>query len=155
MNPLKKSSDDNQEKPKKSRSRNRSIERRMKDQEKQLTDQTSEQRRKRHAAKDVYGAIGFDLMYKDGICQVEDGLFSQTISFDDISYQSAREENKKAVFSGWCQLFDYFGAESCVQLTVVNTLIPQSEIGRRCSSPPMTPTPLVTHGNTTASSTTR
>ena len=131
MNPLKKPSDGNQEKPKKSRSRSRSIERRMKDQEKQLTDQTSEQRRKRHAAKDVYGAIGFDLMYEDGICQVEDGLFSQTISFDDISYQSAREGNKKAVFSGWCQLFDYFGAESCVQLTVVNTPIPPSEIGKK------------------------
>lgn len=103
----------------------------MKDREKQLTDQTSEQRRKRRAAKDVYGAIGFDLMYEDGICQVEDGLFSQTISFDDISYQSAREENKKAVFSGWCQLLDYFGAESCVQLTVVNTPIPPSEIGKK------------------------
>ncbi len=131
MNPLKKPGDGNQEKPEKSRFRSRSIERRMKDQEKQLTDQTSEQRKKRRAAKDVYGAIGFDLMYKDGICQVEDGLFSQTIAFDDISYQSAREENKKAVFSGWCQLFDYFGAESCVQLTVVNTPIPPSEIGKK------------------------
>ena len=131
MNPLKKPGDGNQEKPEKSRSRSRSIERRMKDQEKQLTDQTSEQRKKRRAAKDVYGAIGFDLMYEDGICQVEDGLFSQTIAFDDISYQSAREENKKAVFSGWCQLFDYFGAESCVQLTVVNTPIPPSEIGKK------------------------
>lgn len=131
MNPLKKPSDDSQEKPKKPRPRSRSIERRMKDQEKQLTDQTSEQRKKRRAAKDVYGAIGFDLMYEDGICQVEDGLFSQTIAFDDISYQSAREGNKKAVFSGWCQLFDYFGAESCVQLTVVNTPIPPSEIGKK------------------------
>lgn len=112
MNPLKKPGDGNQEKPEKSRFRSRSIERRMKDQEKQLTDQTSKQRKKRRTAKDVYGAIGFDLMYKDGICQLEDGLFSQTIAFDDISYQSAREENKKAVFSGWCQLFDYFGAES-------------------------------------------
>ena len=131
MNPLKKPGDGNQEKPEKSRFRSRSLGRRMKDQEKQLTDQTSEQRKKRRAAKDVYGAIGFDLMYKDGICQVEDGLFSQTIAFDDISYQSAREENKKAVFSGWCQLFDYFGAESCVQLTVVNTPIPPSEIGKK------------------------
>ena len=71
MNPLKKPSDGNQEKPMKPKPRSRSIERRMKDREKQLTDQTSEQRRKRRAAKDVYGAIGFDLMYEDGICQVE------------------------------------------------------------------------------------
>ena len=103
----------------------------MREQEKQLTDQTAAQRKKRRAAKDVYGAIGYDLMYRDGICQVEEGLFSQTIAFDDISYQSARVENQQAVFSGWCQLFDYFGAETCVQMNVVNTPIPASEIGRK------------------------
>jgi hypothetical protein len=103
----------------------------MREQERQLTDQTAEQRRRRRAARDVYGAVGFDLMYRDGICQVEEGLFSQTVAFDDISYQSAREEGKKAVFSGWCQLFDYFGTESCVQVTVANTPIPASEIGNR------------------------
>ena len=112
------------------RRRPRSVERRIREQEKQLTDQTAAQRRKRRAARDVYSAVGFDLMYKDGICQVEEGLFSQTIAFDDISYQSAREESQQAIFSGWCQLFDYFGAETCVQLTVTNTPIPASKIGR-------------------------
>ena len=68
-------------------------------------------------------------MYPDGIAQVEEGLFSQTMAFEDISYQSAREESQRAIFSGWCQLFDYFGADSCVQLTVVNRPIPAEEIG--------------------------
>ena len=111
--------------------RTKSLDARMREQEKQLTDQTANQRKKRRAAKDVYRAIGYDLMYRDGICQVEEGLFSQTIAFDDISYQSAREENQQAIFSGWCQLFDYFGAETCVQLNVVNTPIPASEIGSK------------------------
>lgn len=79
----------------------------------------------------MYAAIGFDLMYENGIAQVEEGLFSQTLSFDDISYQSAREENQQAIFSGWCQLFDYFGAESCVQLSIVNRPIPADLIGRK------------------------
>jgi hypothetical protein len=35
------------------------------------------------------------------------------------------------VFSGWCQLFDYFGSGSSVELTVANTPIPPSEIGNR------------------------
>lgn len=108
-----------------------SIERRMREQERDLTEQTREKRKRRRAAKDVYSAIGFDLMYQDGTAQVEEGLFSQTIAFDDISYQSAREESQQAIFSGWCQLFDYFGAESCVQLSVVNRPIPTSEIGRK------------------------
>lgn len=39
-------------------------------------------------------------MYPDGIAQVEEGLFSQTMAFEDISYQSAREESQRAIFSG-------------------------------------------------------
>ena len=111
--------------------RRKSLSRRLAEQERELTRQMAQKRAQRRAARDVYGAIGYDLMYKSGIAQVEEGLFSQTIAFDDISYQSAREENQQAIFSGWCQLFDYFGAESCVQLTVVNRPIPASEIGRK------------------------
>ena len=108
-----------------------SLDRKIREQEKELSTLNESRRRRRAAAKDVYNAIGFDAMYKDGICQVEEGLFSQTIAFEDISYQSAREENQQAIFSAYCQLFDYFGAESCVQLSVVNTPIPTSEIGRK------------------------
>lgn len=111
--------------------RRKSLSRRLAEQERELTGQMAQKRAQRRAARDVYGAIGYDLMYESGIAQVEEGLFSQTIAFDDISYQSAREESQQAIFSGWCQLFDYFGAESCVQLTVVNRPIPASEIGRK------------------------
>lgn len=104
----------------------------MAEQERELTEQMTEKRKARRAARDVYGAVGFDLMYENGIAQVEEGLFSQTLAFDDISYQSAREETQQAIFSGWCQLFDYFGAESCVQLAVVNRPIPADLIGRKC-----------------------
>ena len=103
----------------------------MAEQERQLTDRMAEKRKARRAARDVYAAIGFDLMYENGIAQVEEGLFSQTLSFDDISYQSAREENQQAIFSGWCQLFDYFGAETCVQLSIVNRPIPSDLIGKK------------------------
>ncbi len=63
-------------------------------------------------------------MYADGIAQVEEGLFSQTIEFGDISYQSAREENQRAVFAAMSELYDYFGSDTCVQLTIANTPIP-------------------------------
>lgn len=105
--------------------------RRMREQDRELADATSEQKRRRHAARDVYDAIGFDSMWADGICEVEQGLFSQTVSFSDISYQSARRETQEAVFSAWCQLLDGFGADSSVQLSIVNTPIPAEEIGGR------------------------
>ena len=103
----------------------------MREQDRELADATSEQKRRRHAARDVYDAIGFDSMWADGICEVEQGLFSQTVSFSDISYQSARRETQEAVFSAWCQLLDGFGADSSVQLSIVNTPIPAEEIGGR------------------------
>ena len=109
----------------------KSVERMVREREQRLSDKTKDQRARRRAAKDVYGAVGFDLMYADGTCQVEEGLFSESIAFDDISYQSATDETKKAVFTAWCDLFDYFGADSTVQLTVANTPIPASEIGNR------------------------
>ena len=108
-----------------------SINKRLRAQEKELSAQTTTQRRARFGAKDVYNFIGYDAMYEDGIAQVEEGLFSQTIKFSDISYQSAREENQQAIFSTYCQLFDYFGAEASVQLNVVNTPIPADEIGNK------------------------
>ena len=56
--------------------------------------QAEEKRRKttkeRRASKGVVSYIGYDAIYKDGIAQVEEGLFSQTIEFSDVSYQSAR-----------------------------------------------------------------
>ncbi|MGI6535347.1 MAG: VirB4-like conjugal transfer ATPase, CD1110 family [Eggerthellaceae bacterium] len=89
------------------------------------------QKRARRAAKGVRGAIGYDLMYEDGTCQVEEGLFSQTIAFDDISYQKARVESQQAIFSGWSQIYDYLGAGCGMQLTVCNTPVPADEIGAR------------------------
>ena len=67
--------------------RGKSLERRIAEQERELTGQMAEKRRARRAAKDVYSAIGYDLLSRDGIAQVEEGLFSQTLAFDDISYQ--------------------------------------------------------------------
>ena len=114
------------------RSRSKSdVNRRLKAQEKELSTQTEGKRKARFAAKEMIKYIGYDAMYQDGIAQVEDGMFSQTIKFSDISYQSAREENQQAIFSMYCQLFDYFGAETSVQLNVINTPIPQEQIGNK------------------------
>lgn len=107
------------------------VNRRLRAQEKELTEQTTSKRRARFAAKDVCAYIGYDAMYADGIAQVEDGVFSQTLKFSDISYQSAREESQQAIFSTYCQLFDYFGAETSVQVSIVNTPIPADEIGNK------------------------
>ena len=89
------------------------------------------QKKARASAKDISTFIGYDAMYKDGIAQVEQGLFSQTIEFSDISYQSARRESQQNIFTVLSSLYNYFGADSCVQLTIANVPIPEAEIGRK------------------------
>ena len=89
------------------------------------------QQKARASAKDISSYVGYDAMYKDGIAQVEQGLFSQTIEFFDISYQSARRESQQNIFTVLSSLYNYFGADSCVQLTIANVPIPEGEIGRK------------------------
>ena len=58
-----------------------SLGRRMAEQERRLTDRMAERRARRRAARDVYAAIGYDLMYENGIAQVEEGLFSHCLLY--------------------------------------------------------------------------
>jgi len=75
--------------------------------------------------------VGYDAMYRDGIAQVMPGMFSQTVEFSDISYQSARKEARETAFTVMSSLFNYFPADSHVQLQVVNAPIPADEVGRK------------------------
>lgn len=108
-----------------------SIERRVRAQERELTATGERARRARAAARDTAAAIGYEAMFPDGICEVEEGLFSMSLELPDISYQSAREESQRAMFSAYCQLWDYFGADSSAQLTISNSPVPAEEIGGR------------------------
>ena len=108
------------------------------------------QKKARASAGDIASFIGYDAVYKDGIAQVEEGLFSQTIEFSDISYQSARRENQQNIFTVLSSLYNYFGADSCSSpLRTSPSLKRRSE--RSASSRRPTPTRRSTPRNTTRS----
>lgn len=109
----------------------KSIKSQLKDRDKELSDKTKDARRKREAAKTVTAYIGYNKMYQDGICEVEEGLFSSSIAFDDTSYHSVRDEQQKAMFSALTRLYDQFGANTLVQMSVVNTPLLREEVGHR------------------------
>lgn len=88
-------------------------------------------RRERDRSREMAAYVGYDAMYKDGIAQVMPGVFSQTVEFSDISYQSARKEARETAFTVMSSLFNYFPADSHVQLQVVNAPIPADEVGRK------------------------
>ena len=87
--------------------------------------------KKRCSSADTASYIAYDALYKDGIAEVEPGLFSQTVEFSDISYQSARQETQEQIFTTLSSLYNYFPTESSVQLTIVNTPIPRELIGKK------------------------
>lgn len=114
-----------------------SIKAQLKNRDKELSSITKTARKKRSSAKDVLHYIGYNSMYVDGVCEVEEGLFSETIAFEDTSYQSTRDDIQKGIFSSMCRLYDQFGADTLVQMSVINTPIPSSEIGSRQFFDPM------------------
>jgi hypothetical protein len=56
-------------------------------------------------------------MYKDGICKVDEQLFTKCIRYGDINYQLALNEDKAAVFEHWCDFYNYFDSSVTLQLT--------------------------------------
>lgn len=58
-------------------------------------------------------------------------MFSSSIAFDDTSYHSVRDEQQKAMFSAITRLYDQFGADTLVQMSVINTPLLKEEVGHR------------------------
>ena len=102
-----------------------------KDASKGVEAERQRRRRERDRSREMAAYVGYDAMYRDGIAQVMPGVFSQTVEFSDISYQSARKEARETAFTVMSSLFNYFPADSHVQLQVVNAPIPADEVGRK------------------------
>ena len=60
-------------------------------------------------------------MFPDGICRVEGKFYSKTIQFQDINYQLSQNEDKDAIFDGWCDFLNYFDASVRFQFSFVNS----------------------------------
>ena len=72
------------------------------------------------APRTAQQSIPYREMYKDGICRVNDRLYTKTITFFDINYQLAQNEDKTAIFESYCEFLNYFDASVTVQLTFIN-----------------------------------
>jgi hypothetical protein len=125
------------EQKRKYNNRYQSIQKRSKVQDKEASSKAKSQRNSRNRARNIQDYIGYEKMFKDGLCEVEYdskrgyGIYSETLAFDDISYQSAREEAQTGIFSIMSQFYNYFGSNALLQMSVVKTKLPDSEIGRR------------------------
>ena len=75
-------------------------------------------------------SIPYREMGRDGICRVQDKLYSKTIRFYDINYQLAQNEDKNAIFENWCDFLNYFDSTIFFQLSFINHKTNMTEFER-------------------------
>ena len=64
--------------------------------------------------------IPYDRIWPDGICLVNKNRYTKTLRFQDINYQLAQNEDKTAIFEGWCDFLNYFDSSIHFQLSFMN-----------------------------------
>ena len=89
--------------------------------------------KKKQSAQD---SIPFERMFPDGICRVKPGYFTKTIQFQDINYQLNQNEDKTAIFDGWCDFLNYFDSSVKFQLSFVNLSANKDTYGKSIEIPP-------------------
>ena len=75
-------------------------------------------------------------MYQDGVCRVSPGYFTKTIQFQDINYQLNQNEDKTAIFDGWCDFLNYFDSSVKFQLSFMNMAANKDTYGQSIVIPP-------------------
>lgn len=64
--------------------------------------------------------IPYQEMFKDGICRINDKLFTKTIEYEDINYQLAQADDQSAIFDGYCAFLNSFDSSLPFQLSFIN-----------------------------------
>ena len=73
-----------------------------------------------HSAQET---IPYQRMWPDGVCLTDDTHYTKTVQFQDINYQLAQNEDKTAIFEGWCDFLNYFDPSISVQFSFLNLAI--------------------------------
>lgn len=87
----------------------------------------AEAKKKKEHHLTVQRSIPYLEMGRDGICRVEEHLYSKTVRFYDINYQLAQNEDKNTIFESWCDFLNYFDSSIRFQLSFINHKSDMSE----------------------------
>ena len=85
--------------------------------------------------KSAQDTIPFQQMYPDGVCRVTDNFYTKTVIFSDINYQLSQNEDKTAIFDGWCDFLNYFDSSIQFQLSFVNLSATKDTYAKRIAIP--------------------
>ena len=82
--------------------------------------------------------IPYREMYRDGVCRVDERLYTKTVAFNDITYQLAQNEEKTQIFESYCDFLNYFDSSISVQLSFLNQRGNMEEFQRSLDIPDQT-----------------
>ena len=85
--------------------------------------------------KSAQDSIPYERMWPDGICRVSGSHYTKTIRFEDINYQLSQNEDKTAIFEGWCDFLNYFDSSIQFQLSFLNLGASEETFARAISIP--------------------
>lgn len=74
--------------------------------------------------------IPYRIPYEDGIFESAEGYFTQTIAFEDITYQLLDNDPKNILFERWCTLINYFNPEIHFQFNYGNMEMDKEEYAK-------------------------
>ena len=81
-------------------------------------------------------SIPYQRMFPDGICRVTDTFYTKTVQYQDINYQLSQNEDKTAIFEGWCDFLNYFDSSIRFQLSFLNLTASRDSYANSINIPP-------------------
>ena len=81
-------------------------------------------------------SIPYQRMWPDGVCRVTDTYYTKTVQFQDINYQLSQNEDKAAIFEGWCDFLNYFDSSIRFQFSFLNLAATRESYEKRIVIPP-------------------
>ena len=85
--------------------------------------------------KSSQDSIPYERMWADGICRTINNHYTKTIQFQDINYQLSQNEDKTAIFEGWCDFLNYFDSSIEFQLSFLNLAASQETFAQSINIP--------------------
>lgn len=91
------------------------------------------------APKKAADCICYTAMYEDGLCEIEPGLFSVAIKFDDINYQLARDADQLNTFTRYCELLNTLNPKVHLQLCLTTQRLDMDDFQQQVFLPQASP----------------
>ena len=77
-------------------------------------------KRKQRGPQSAQQTIPYKEMLRDGICKVQEGYYTKTLSYEDINYSVASSDDQSTIFDGYCAFLNYFDSALPFQLSFIN-----------------------------------